>query len=178
MKIWITRLSASSLLSRGLGNVFVWFQEPCLDICERDVDIFSDNYDESLHKKLQGVLYSPNCRHNFIYRKENNVKSKFGTKLIRNSDGIDFPELLIELEKNRELKFEHKVFGDGRKTGYRPTSVGNLFGYDCEIAKKIWELVYIDFKDIPFREWDKHEEKIPWWNFCKEIEIEISLIEK
>lgn len=173
-KIYITRGSAISLIFRGLGNVFVWFHEPCLEVFERgDGDVFS--LDDTLRKKLKGILYDTNCKYNFVYRSENDVKSPFGNKLIRNHDGIDFPLKLIEHYNNYEIRFEHRVFGSGEKVNYQRNTVSNIFGYDNEISDKIWKMVCDEFDGIEFDEWDKYEQQIPWWNFCRELEIEIKL---
>lgn len=174
MKIWITRGSARGLISRGLGNVFVWFHEPCLDVDDSSTEMFS--LENTIRDDLHGILYDKNIRYNFVYRSANDVKSSFGTKLIRNDDGIDFPIKLVDFYENNRLVFKHKVFGDGPKSNYIPNSTNNIFGYDTPISDKIWQLVCDDFDGIEFRQWDKHDNAMPWWNFCKEIEIEITLI--
>ncbi len=177
MKIWITRGDGSRLQSRGLEAVFVWFHEPCLKVSET-LDYF-ENGDG--HKELEGILYGRNCRYNFIYRSDNDRLASFGDKLIRNDDGIDFPEILEQYRKEHKLQFEHEVFGSGHIVGYSYNNARILFGYPdqdrCpDVAKKIWELVEEDFKGIPFDDWDKAEKDIPWWRFCKQIEIDIKLV--
>lgn len=177
--IWITRDSASGLISRGLGQVFVWFHEPCLNIEIANDDPFSNenHLQDNLRHQLEGVLFGPNCRYNFLYR---------DNKIIRN-DGqsieTELSDELIELYKHRKLTFRHEVFGSGQKVSYRPNSVGNLFGYDCELSQHIWELIRKDFNENvgktttiqEFYDWDKIEEDRPWFKFCKQIEIDITL---
>ncbi|WP_432221299.1 hypothetical protein ACRASX_11295 [Flavobacterium sp. TMP13] len=171
IKIWITRSCGGSLTSRGLGNVFVWFQEPCLHISEMNEEMFALN--DTFHKSLYGSLYSKNSHHNFLYRSENDKFSLFGTKVIRNADGIDLPKNLVELEKENKLRFEHRVFGDGIKTDYKPTKVPLVFGYDSNISQKIWEMILDEFEGIDQREWSELDNNKPFWKFCKQMEIEI-----
>jgi hypothetical protein len=174
-KIYITRGSASGLQYRGLSAVFVWFHEPCLEVSEvSDSDDVFGEY--TLRNELNGILYGHNCRYNFLYREENDTKSNFGNKIVRNDDGIDLPQILVDLMLNAKLYFTHKVFGDGPKSGYRTNTVVNLFGYDSLISNHIWKLVCDDFNGIDFMDWDKHDKTIPSWKFCKEVEIEINLV--
>lgn len=184
--IYITRRSISEIMWRGLGCVDVWFFEPCLE-----VEIFSNKtntpfdddpeYDK-LYKELQGILYTPNTIKNFIYRQDStptNHDLEFGDNLVVNGTGEDFPQILIDLYKERKLNFNHRVFGSGNKVNYRANNVANLFGYDSDISKHIWKLVCEDI-DIEGKyeqlEWDGiSEEDRPWWRFCKKIDIEINL---
>lgn len=171
--IYITRDDAGGIISRGLGNVYVWFHEPCLMIRERNTDMFS--LDNSLYLQLQGILYSKNAHHNFLYRKENDCKSEFGEKLIRNDDGVDFPQILVDLKNEWKLTFKHEVFGSGSKVGYRPNSVGNVFGYDNEVSHHIWKMIIDEFKEEPnMRKWKDVDGK-EWWRFCRKMEIEVNL---
>lgn len=171
--VYVTRGSNSSLISRGLQNVFIWFHEPCLEI-EDTLEMF-DLKGKDFHDSLKNILYGHNCKYNFIYRSENNINSDFGNLLIRNDDGIDFPEKLIELKNNNELYFKHVVFGSGRKVGFRPINAGDLFGYESEESEFIWNIIKNEFKDIPYTEWDKYENEIPWWRFCKKIQLNICI---
>lgn len=184
VKLFITRGCGGAILSGGLKNVYVWFKEPCLevDLYYRGDPFDKDEERDALTKNLFGVLFSKNTRHNFLYREKNDVNSSFGPKLIRNSDGIDFPPILMDLYNERKLRFSHETFGSGHKINYRPNSVANLFGYDNEISSKIWRLVVQDFlgkdtidSDDEFRSFDRIEDDKPWWLFCKQIEIEINL---
>ncbi len=171
--IYITRADGGSLLSRGLSQVYVWFHEPCLEITERHLEIDPWPLDNKLGESLEGILYGHNCRHNFIYR---------DGRVVRNGDEIDIPEKLIELEKERVLRFEQEVFGDGRKTGYRPTSAYSLFGFDSEESNMIWDLVVEDLQqgvpltDEKFYSWSEKEKERPWWRFCKKMTLDLSLV--
>ena len=173
IKIWITRGCGGSLTSRGLGNVNVWFQEPCINIYDPNEEMFP--LDNSFQDSLFGTLYTRNAKHNFVFRAENDVKSEFGPKLIRNADGIDIPQLLIDLEKERKLRFEFEVFGDGLKTGYRPTKVPLIFGYDSEISAKIWQMILDEFDGVHQLDWSKLNDEKPFWLFCKQMEITMKL---
>ena len=172
-KIWITRGCGGSLTSRGLGNVNVWFQEPCINIYDPNEEMFP--LDNSFQDSLFGTLYTRNAKHNFVFRAENDVKSEFGPKLIRNADGIDIPQLLIDLEKEGKLRFEFEVFGDGLKTGYRPTKVPLIFGYDSEISAKIWQMILDEFDGVHQLDWSKLNDEKPFWLFCKQMEITMKL---
>jgi hypothetical protein len=139
---------------RGLGAVFVWFHEPCLDVTEiiQGDDIFAEG---TLRDELNDILYGDNCRYNFVYREENDINSNFGNKIVRNNDGIDLSTVLVDLMKKGKLRFTHKVFGDGPKSGYSTNTVANLFGYDSPLSEHIWKLVCDDFDIIGFNDWDK-----------------------
>lgn len=174
--IYITRGDAGSMISRGLGSVYVWFHEPCLEVEEiGNGDMFS--LDRGLRDELYGILYSKNTRFNFVYRSENYVKSEFGGKLIRNHDGVDFPEKLVELYEvyPSKLRYRHKVFGSGRKSGYAPSSCGDLFGYDDYIAQKIWKIVCDEFNNVDLRQWKEEDAVRPWYRFCVKFDIEVNL---
>ena len=180
--IYITRAGGGELLSRGMSQVYIWFHEPCLEITERQSEDDPWSLDNELGDSLKGILYGDNCRYNFLYRKGNDCKSEFGDKLIRNGDGIDIPIKLIELKEARELRFSHEVFGDGRKTGYRPTSAYSLFGFDSKESAIIWDLVVEDLQqgvpltDKEFYTWSEKEKERPWWRFCKKMTLEVGLI--
>lgn len=177
--IYITRDNADAIISRGLSNVYVWFHEPCLEI-EQTQDIFSEKSDE-VYQQLKGIIYDKNVKYNFIYRSENDRNSSFGDKLIRNDDGIDFPEVLVDFLNERKVRFQHKKFGDGRHVGYRKNSVADLFGFDNEISKKIWEMIIDEFEGAQsyshdnIRYWKDLEKSKPWWKFCKKMEIDITI---
>lgn len=173
--IYITRNSVGSIHSRGLASVYVWFFEPCINV-ENMGEAWSEEYDE-IHEKLKPFIYGHNCKYNFLYRSENDVKSDFGDKLIRNDDGIDFPEELVKLKKEYKVKFIHDVFGSGHKTNYRPNTVANMFGYSSDISLKIWDLILEEFSE--YEDWMDREidTKKPWWLFCKKLDIEIKLPE-
>lgn len=185
--IYITRRTISEIISGGLSRVDVWFTEPCLNVkigFNKELCPFDDDTEyDIIHEKLKGVLFSDNSIHNFIYRTNNqpiNHNGEFGDKLIVNSTGEDFPQILIDLYNERKLNFKHGVFGSGNKVNYRPNNVANLFGYDSEISKHIWRLVYQDIDPqnlyTSLNDWDNiKEEDNPWWRFCKKIDIEINL---
>jgi hypothetical protein len=173
--IWITRGCGGSLTSRGLGNVYVWFKEPCINIEDPNEEPWQ--LDNTFRDSLYGILYDKNVKYNFLYRSENDRSSPFGDKLIRNGDGIDIPEKLIELEKQGLLRFNHEVYGDGLKTGYKPTRVPLVFGYESEISRKIWSIIIEEFGDTHQLEWSTMDEKKPFYRFCKMMEIEINLAE-
>lgn len=185
MKIWITRAGGGSLVSRGMGQIFVWFHEPCLNVDIWNDDPFREDNSEQdqIRKDLFGILYEKNLQYNFIYRAENNKKSAFGNKLIRNDDGIDFPEKLVELYDNHKLTFSHEVFGSGPKGSYTKNTLSNMFGYDHPVSQKAWELVVEEFqqgKELTreeFLNWSNREKELPWYRFCRELEIEITLKE-
>lgn len=173
--IWITRSCGGGLTSRGLGNVNVWFQQPCINIYDPSEDNDMWSLDNSFRDSLFGTLYDRNVKYNFLFRAENDIKSEFGTKLIRNGDGIDIPQLLIDLEKERKLRFEFEVFGDGLKTGYRPTKVPLVFGYDSEISAKIWKMILDEFEGVHQLDWSKLDDEKPFWLFCKQMDITMKL---
>lgn len=178
MKLYITRGSCGAVSTSGLGAVFLWFNEPALFVSETG-DKSDDPFQlDNLIEELTGSLYTTKgSQHNFIYRNTNDRESGFGSKLIRNPDGVDFPEILRDYKKDGKLSFRHQVFGDGPKSNYAPIRVGSSLGYDSPLSSHIWELVCAEFGDIPMTEWYKYENEIPWWEFCKEIEVEINLIQ-
>lgn len=171
--IYITRSTGSFLQMRGLQGVLIWMHEPCLEVNVR-LDVFESD-DKKIKKELDSLLYGKNSMYSFLYRSENDRDSEFGDKLIRNVDGIDIPDRLIELEEERKVQFYHSVLGGGRKTGYRPMNAGDFFGYDSEEAHTIWKMICDEYKDIPYNEWDKYEKEIPWFRFCKKLKIKIEL---
>jgi hypothetical protein len=135
--IWITRDTASGLISRGLGQVFVWFQEPCLDIRISNDDPFSNENDlqDNLRHQLKGVLFDSNYHYDFLYR-DNKIIRNDGSKI-----ETELSEELIQLYQHRKLNFRHEVYGSGSKINYKPNSVANLFGYDSELPQYIWKLI-------------------------------------
>lgn len=178
MKLYITRGSCNAVSISGLGAVFIWFNEPALFVYEKGDGTDEPFQLDNLIEELTGSLYTERGSiHNFIYRNTNDKESGFGSTLIRNPDGIDFPEILTEYKNAGKLSFKHQVFGDGPKSNYTPIKVGSSFGYDSPLSSHIWELVCKDFGDIPMMEWHKYESELPWWKFCKEIEVEINLIQ-
>lgn len=185
--IYLTRGSNRSLQFRGLQNVYVWMHEPCLEICPQ-IDMFELDF-KNIYDNLKDILYGNNVKYNFLYRSENDINSEFGNKLVRNNDGIDIPQILIDMyydydlssnilvnsNYDKRLKFYHEVHGSGRKVGFRPVNVGDFFGYDNQISHVIWNIVKDDFGDIPFEDWDKYEKEIPWWKFCKKLNLKMEI---
>lgn len=172
-EIYITRGMNSFLQARGLQGVLIWMHEPSLELNPR-IDV-CDYLDTKEYKELKELIYGENVMYGFVYRRKNDINSGFGDKLIRNFDGIDIQEKLIEYYDNRMVQFYHSVYGGGRKSGYRPVNVGDLFGYESEQALKIWKMICDEFGDIPYTEWDKHEKDIPWYRFCKKLTMKIDI---
>ena len=176
--IYITRGDAGSLISRGLGSVYVWFTEPRLKtvIFTADKSPFSEEYDEKYGKlKSTGIIHK-NIIDTWVYRENCDNKSSFGKNLVSVGTNRNIPDSLISLvnERGSGIDFIHTNFKDGLHTNHSKNPLPIIFGYDSPIAEMVWQKVCEEFGNSDIRQW-KDEEGKEWWRFCLKIDVDIQM---